>query len=140
MTDVDISTLSLIKETYNQEFYVENNGEMTENKRLSRPRRTVINHVGKYVFRIPGKKRSDKFTPQIMNSRMYRIKKYLGNPYLSFTGLFQSGMIQMAIDIYKEKGFVDKEDFIDICVRYNYENYWYNIRDLFNQYKEILLD
>ena len=71
---------------------------------------------------------------------MYRIKKYLGNPYLSFTSLYQSGMIQMAIDIYKEKGFVDKEDFIDICVRYNYENYWYNIRDLFNQYKEILLD
>lgn len=140
LTDVDISTISLIQETYDREIYVENNGEQTENKRISKPRQTVINHVDKYVFRIPGKNKFNKLTTNLMNSRMNRIQHYLDNHYITYTSLYQSGMIQLAINIYQECGDVTSQDFQNICARYGYEKYWYNIRDLFNQYKELLLN
>lgn len=74
---------------------------------------------------------------------MKRIQKYVGNPYLNYTSLYNSGMIQMAIDIYREKGEVTKEDYVSICDRYNYggdnpERYWFNLKYLFEQYKELL--
>lgn len=141
--EVEPFTINLIKETYEQEVYIENNGEETFNPRLSKPREIKINKVGTYIFRVPGKNKFEKFTPNLLNSRMKRIQKYVDNPYLTYTTLYNSGMIEMAMDIYLKKGEVTKEDFITICDRYNYgsgdpERYWFNVKSLFEQYKEIL--
>lgn len=140
---VEASTIELIKETYEQEYYIENNGEQTNNPRLSEPRKTKINKVENYIFRVPGRNKYELFKPNLLNSRMKRIQKYVGNPYLNYTSLYNSGMIQMAIDIYREKGEVTKEDYVSICDRYNYggdnpERYWFNLKSLFEQYKELL--
>ena len=116
--------------------YVENNSQETNNVRLSfQPRKIQINKVENYVLRVPGKNKYEKFTPNLLNSRMKRIQKYLDNPYLSFTSLYQSGMIQLAVDKYKENGVVTKEDYIEICIRFNYgsgnpEKYWFEVKDL----------
>ncbi len=140
---VEVFTMELIKDTYNQERYVENNGEITDNIRLSAPRESVINKVGKYVFRVPGKKKFEAITNTLLGSRMRRIKKWVGNPYLTTKALRDSGMIQLAMDAYKEKGEVTKEDYQDICDRFNYgtespDGYWALLRDTFEQYKELL--
>lgn len=140
---VELSTIELIKDTYKQEIYIENNGQMTNNPRLSKPREIKINHVEDYVFRTPGKNKFEKFTPNLLNSRMRRLQKWLDNPYLTYTSLYMSGMIQLAMDIYKEKGELSKEDIIIICDRYNYggdnpEKYWFNVKALFEQYRELL--
>lgn len=150
----------LIKETYEQKLYVENNNEMTNNKRLNGiPRQTPINKTGeyggynsRYIFRIPGKNKFERFTPSILNSRMNRIKKYVGNPYLNYTSLYISGMLQMCFDIYNEKGEITNRDFDDVCVRFNYgipeeiedstkkqSAYWHVLKSMFNQYKDLLL-
>ena len=142
--DVKTSTMALIRNTYEQEVYVENNNQETNNVRLSfQPRKIQINKVENYVLRVPGKNKYEKFTPNLLNSRMKRIQKYLDNPYLSFTSLYQSGMIQLAVDKYKENGVVTKEDYIEICIRFNYgsgnpEKYWFEVKDLFKQYKKLL--
>jgi len=154
---VDDFIIDLIKETYDQEFYTENNGEMTANKRLNgMPRQMFINKTGdrgayyhRHIFRIPGKDKFEKFTPSLLNSRMRKIQNVTDNKYLTYTSLYNSGMIQMAMDIYKEEGEVTDRDFDDICIRYNYgikesvgnkeSNYWYVLKDLFNQYKDLLL-
>jgi len=142
--DVKTSTMALIRNTYEQEVYVENNSQETNNVRLSfQPRKIQINKVENYVLRVPGKNKYEKFTPNLLNSRMKRIQKYLDNPYLSFTSLYQSGMIQLAVDKYKENGVVTKEDYIEICIRFNYgsgnpEKYWFEVKDLFKQYKKLL--
>lgn len=141
--ELNLSTIELIKDTYKQEVYVENNGQMTNNPRLSKPREIKINHVEDYVFRTPGKNKFEKFTPNLLNSRMRRLQKWLDNPYLTYTSLYMSGMIQLAMDIYKEKGELSKEDIIIICDRYNYggdnpEKYWFNVKALFEQYRELL--
>ena len=144
-----------LKDTYEQEKYTENNGELTNNPRIPNPRQSVINkdgEFGRHILRIPGLKKYEKFTPSILNSRMNRIKKIVGNQYLSYTVLLNSGMLQMCFDILKEKGEVIDKDFDDICIRFNYgipesvditskrkvSNYWFNLKDLFNQYKELL--
>jgi integrase len=155
--EVDEYTIELIKDTYKQDVYVENNGEMTDNIRLSEPRKLKINKVEDYVLRVPSKNKYQIFTPNLINSRMRRIKIWLGENYLTATSIFESGMLNMALEIYKEKGEIQKDDYIKICQRYNYgiernsenvneENineknyesrYWFNVKALFEKYLEI---
>ena len=141
--EVETSTIELIKDAYNQKIYVENNGEMSNNLRLSKPREITINRVEDYVLCVPSLKKFQKFTSNLITSRMSRMQKYLDNPYLTVSGIYMSGMVQLAIDIYKEKGEVDKDDYIDICFRFNYggdipEKYWHILKAQFEQYKNLL--
>jgi len=141
--EVETSTIELIKDAYNQKIYVENNGEMSNNLRLSKPREITINRVEDYVLCVPSLKKFQKFTSNLITSRMSRMQKYLDNPYLTVSAIYMSGMVQLAIDIYKEKGEVDKDDYIDICFRFNYggdipEKYWHILKAQFEQYKNLL--
>lgn len=140
--EVEDSTIELIKDVYEQKIYVENNGMETDNPRLNKPRESKINKVENFILRIPGKNKIEKFTSNLLNSRMRRIQKYLDNPYISYTSIYQSGMLCMAMDIYKERGEVTREDYVRICDRYNYgsspEQYWFNIKKLFEQCQEFL--
>jgi len=82
------------------------------------------------------------FNNSLLNSRMRKMQIFLENKYLKYTSLYESGMLNMAKNIYKEKGEIAKEDYVIICSRYNYgsgdpERYWANLRDLFNQYREL---
>lgn len=160
LNDVPSFIFDLIRETYEQEYYVENNGEITNNPRLPDPRKSIINKTGesktgepinRYILRKPGKNKYEKFTPSLLNSRMRKIQKSVDNPYLTYSSLYFSGQIQLAFDIYKEKGEVTDRDFDDICVKFNYgvsldkdlsgdkkSHYWYIVKDMFYQYKELL--
>jgi len=141
---VETHTIELIKDVFKQKFYLENNGELTDNPRTEyKPREIQINKVENYVFRVPGMKKVEIFTPNLLNSRMRRIQKYVGNMYITFSSLYQSGMVEKALDIYKEKNEVTKEDYIRICVEYNYgsekNEYWHVLKSLVEQYIEVLL-
>lgn len=150
---VDNFIIKLIKDTYEQEFYTENNGEITKNPRIPDPRQIKINREGefsRYIFRIPGKDKYENFSASLLNSRMRKIQEICDNKYLTWTSIYMSGMLQMALDIYQEKGEVTDRDFDNICIRHNYgikesansldkkSNYWFNLKDLFNQYEGIL--
>jgi hypothetical protein len=147
----------VIREAYEQEYYIENNGEMTNNPKIPDPRKSIINKTGKsktdelinrYVLRKPGKNKFEIFTPSLLNSRMRKIQEACDNRYLTYSSIYFSGMLQMCFDIYKEKGEITDRDFDDVCVRYNYgvkentsnkeSSYWYVIKDMFYQYKELL--
>jgi len=148
--EVEESTIDLIKDVYEQEFYVENNGMPTNNPRFSSPRELQINKVERYIFRVPSKDKMEIFNNSLLNSRMRKMQIFLDNKYLKYTSLYESGMLNMAKNIYKEKGEITREDYAEICLRYNYisENEkitkniiipkkWANLRDLFNQYREL---
>lgn len=156
--DVPDYILDLIRETYEEEFYIENNGELTNNPRVPNPRKSIINKTGesktgetidRHIFRIPGKNKFGKFTPALLNSRMIKIQKIVDNRYVTWSSLYFSGMLQMCMDIYKGKGEITDRDFDDVCVRFNYgiesietekkqSAYWHVLKDLFLQYKELL--
>lgn len=147
--------IELIKETYEEEYYIENNGEMTNNPRIPDPRRSIINRTGefsRYILRTPGKNKFENFTPSLLNSRMRKIQNVADNKYLTYSSIYFSGMLQMCMDIYKEKGEVTDRDFDNVCIQFNYgvpesledsnkkvSNYWYVLKDLFNQYKDLVL-
>lgn len=141
---VELSTIELIKQTFQQKTYVENNGEITNNPKLSKPREALINHVENYVLRVPGKNKYQIFTANLLVSRMRRIAKYLDNPYITFTSLYQSGMLDRALTIYKEKGEVTTKDYQSICGEFafgsngNPAKYWYTLKELTEQYIDIL--
>jgi len=155
LCDVPDFIIDLIKETYEQETYTENNGEMTNNPRIPDPRSSIINRTGEFsrhIFRIPGKNKFDKFKSSILNSRMIKIQKITDNRYITYSSLYFSGMLQMCMDIYKGKGEIIDRDFDNICIQFNYgipesiestdkklSNYWFVLKDLFNQYKLLLL-
>lgn len=136
---VQTSTVNLIKDTYEQDIFVENNGKSTNNDRVfGSARKYKINHVEGFVFRVPGKNKYQKFHAGLFNSRMGNIKKWVDNKYITVTTIYDSGMIQMAMDIYREKGEVTKEDYEDICDVYNY-GYPFKLKEKFMQYEEMLL-
>ena len=151
--NVDHFIFDLIRDAYEQNMYVENNGEQTSNERLGGdPRRIPINQTGefsRYVFRIPGKDKFEPFKASLLNSRMRKIQEILDNKYITWTSLYLSGMIQMAMEIYNEKGEVTDDDFDKICVKFNYgvkeevlpndkrlTNYWFVLKKRFNKYKK----
>lgn len=128
-------TMQLVLETYNQEFYISNNGveNMIPNRKIP------INKIGNYVFRIPGDKKMSLMKPALISTRMIKIQNWVGNKYLSIYNLYMSGMVDMAIEIYKTKGEVTKEDYKKICDRFDYggqksDKYAYNIKDIVDQY------
>lgn len=139
--EVETSTVKLIQETFEQGFYVENNGEITNNPRVPNPRKTIVNEFDNLVFRIPGKNKYNKFNPNLLNSRMKKIQKILDNMYITYTSLYMSGMIDMAMNMLKEKECLKKEDYIFICNRYAYgsepEKYWFQIKALIEEYLEL---
>lgn len=139
--EVEDSTIELIEDTFNQKYYYENNGEITNNPRIPKPRKTRINHFENYVFRIPSKNKFSKFTPNILNSRLSKIQKYTDNRHITYTSIYMSGMIYMAKEIYKEKGILAKEDYVKICDRYGYgddpEKYWFNLKEIFEEYMNL---
>lgn len=156
LDNVPDNVMELIKDTYEQRYYIENNGEMTNNARLNgEPRRMPINRTGEFsrhIFLTPGKNKFDRFSPSILNSRMVKIQKIVDNKYVTWTSLFNSGMLQMCFNIYEEKGEITDRDFDDVCIRYNYgiseliegsnkkqSAYWHVLKDLFYQYKDLLL-
>lgn len=136
---VDTNTIELIKEVYEEEFYYENNGEMPENARNKNPKKRIVNHVEDFVLRIPTKDKYSLFDGAIINSRMVRIQKFVGNEGITINNLYFSGMITEAKNIMQEKGNLDKEDYLSICRKFNYgngnpEKYWFALKELVEFY------
>ncbi len=136
---VDQSLIQLLIDTYEEKTYTENNGEETANIRLSKIRETIINNVEDFVFRIPGKDKFKKFTPVLLNNRMRRYQYWLDNNYLTFNSLYFAGMLDLVMEAYEEKGEVVKDDYIDVCEKFNYDiRYYITLKNLFEQYKGAL--
>ena len=116
-----VQQIELVIDTKNQEYYISNNGEPIESKRGD-SRNMFINPFDDYVFRKPSKDKFELFTPDLINSRINRIKNWAGNKYLTIGTLYTSGMITMAKDIYLVKGELENSDYIDIATRFDFGN------------------
>lgn len=144
LENVPASTIELIEETYNQKFYVENNGQITGNPRSPNPRETIINYFEGYVFRTPGKDRFSQLGKSMLNSRLRKIQKILDNYYITWTSIYMSGMLDMLYNLKMEKGELTKEDYNIVCNRFNYAiedngegRYWSNLKTTFHEYLEV---
>jgi len=121
--EVDDYTLNLIKKVINEDFYIANNGLKTkpndEGIYEETDRGRIIN-PSEYVFRIPGKNKHGKVEYQFFASRIQRMQKWLGNPYISISNLYFSAIIEYAKEEKKKKGELTKEDYIKINERFEF--------------------
>jgi hypothetical protein len=83
-------------------------------------------HHTDYVLRVAARDNGNEpIKPINLNSRINRIKAFWGNPYLTITSVWYSGMLDMAKYIKAEKGSIEKEDWIAINERFGFGiNYW----------------
>jgi len=139
--EVDDYTLNLIKKVINEDFYIANNGLKTkpndEGIYEETDRGRIIN-PSEYVFRIPGKNKHGKVEYQFFASRIQRMQKWLGNPYISISNLYFSAIIEYAKGEKKKKGELTKEDYIKINERFEFgengEKYLFKTKELIATY------
>lgn len=136
---VEISTIALIRNTYEQKTYLENNGNIGGR---SSPREFKINKLGNYVFRVPGKKKFEKFSTGLAYTRLIKIKKWVDNPYLTYKSLMFSGMMHLLNQRLKERGELIEKDYRDIVDKYDYgsDHYfaWRDVKAMYEQNKKMM--
>lgn len=116
---VNDELIKLVRDTYNDEYYISNNG-VDYNSLIGGAKKSVINSIDSYVFRIPGSNKLEQFNSSLINLRMTKIQQWLGNEYLTMQSLYMSGMITKAKETIVEKGSIDIDDYIAICFEFNY--------------------
>lgn len=124
---LDEKTLYLLKKTIEAKEYIINNGK---NYNRKRPDKELKMGIGEkafpfsdtgYVFRVSGGAKQGKVKPTFFNARINTIKDWVGNPYLTPTNLYFSGMIEYAKQLKEEKGSeLDKMDYIKISRKFEY--------------------
>jgi len=139
--EVDDYTLNLIKKVINEDFYIANNGLKTkpnDDGIYEETDRGRIINPSEYVFRIPGKNKHGKVEYQFFASRIQRMQKWLGNPYISISNLYFSAIIEYAKEEKKKKGELTKEDYIKINERFEFgengEKYLFKTKELIATY------
>jgi len=139
--EVDDYTLDLLKKTINQDFYISNNGLKTKPNENgvyeSTDKGRMINKT-EYVFRVPGSNKHGKVDYQFFASRIQRMQKWLGKPYISVSNLYFSAIIEYAKKLKKEKGELTREDYLSINERFEFgetkEKYVFKTRELIESY------
>jgi integrase len=122
-------TMELIKDAINQDKYFKNNGEECAAKAQTW---NIIET--EYVVRTAGKT-ADKAKPSNIISRINKIKTFWGNPYLTVTSIWYSGMLNYANKIKEDKGELFREDYENINKVFSYDpRYWYLTKVRLSEY------
>ena len=119
----------LLKLTISQQAYYLNNGTAQSRKD---PNKILKNGLGVrtlrfpesvYVFKTAGSKKIDTPMEQKgLQARVRVIREWVGNPYITVTNLYHSGILHEAYSMMKEKGIkeVDRYEVAQIAGKFNY--------------------
>lgn len=133
--------MNIFLEAKNETVYVANNGEAIENFKGG-IKNLAVNKCGDYVFRKLGANIHEPLDSSSIITKINRIKKYIGNPYITITSLYESGMINTGLRIMKEQNRdLTKYDYIDIAAQFEYGNqpdqYWSIVKKLITKHLEL---
>jgi integrase len=119
----------LLKLTISQQAYYLNNGTAQSRKD---PNKILTNGLGVrtlrfpesvYVFKTAGGKKIDVPMEQKgLQARVRVIREWVGNPYITVTNLYHSGILHEAYSMMKEKGIkeLDRYEVAQIAGKFNY--------------------
>lgn len=119
----------LLKLTISQQAYYLNNGTAQSRKD---PNKILKNGLGVrtlrfpesvYVFKTAGSKKIDTPMEQKgLQARVRVIREWVGNPYITVTNLYHSGILHEAYSLMKEKGIkeLDRYEVAQIAGKFNY--------------------
>jgi hypothetical protein len=109
-------TYGIIEAAIDQEEYWKGNGELSE---TTRGETMTINHT-EYVLRPAGSTKSGKLTYATLQMRINRIKEFFGNPYITLTSIWHSGMLYHLSQIKENTGRVTNDDYRRINKLFGY--------------------
>jgi len=120
--NIDDFLMDIIINAMDEREYNKSNGDDT----VTMKSRYYNIHQTDYVLRVAARDNGNEpIKPINLTSRINRIKTFFGNSYLTITSIWYSGMLDMAKDIKAEKGVVEKEDWININIRFGFDaSYW----------------
>lgn len=124
--------IELIFDAYNEEKYYNNNGMSTQ----ERCNYTYLANTG-YIVRPAGKNKTGRVDDQVIQRRVRLLTRAFGNPFLTITNIWMSGLIEYAKQYMKEKGktSLEAQDYMEICERYGYnKESWYLIKSQIEPY------
>ena len=141
---VSNQTMTLIKDANKETEYMKNNGEVAGLGLKTNIYKIIPNE---YILRISARADNGAIKPFNIISRLNRVKECYGNPYLTVTNIWMSGMINKAIQIVETKlgeatlqtiKTLTKADYVKINIDFGYsEVYWYKTRQLVETYVKL---
>jgi len=126
--EINDEIVDLLKKTIADDRYTINNGSQYSKKGHNKIAGRGIGNKSfplndtDYVFRTSGNKHG-KVRVNFFNLRINSFKKWIGNPYITITNLYNSGIIDYAIQLKNEKGAeLDNDDYNNIIEKFTYGN------------------
>ncbi|NHN34626.1 tyrosine-type recombinase/integrase [Paenibacillus agricola] len=125
-------TMSVLRQAADQTKYYKKNGEMEEVDNVRNYTDLVKNE---YLIRSSFTKTENMISPvdkSVINRRVNTIAKLFPMPYLAPKNISRSGMIYMGSQLLKEYGTLGKEQYLEICERFNV-NSWFSLKEFVNE-------
>jgi site-specific recombinase XerD len=107
--------LDIIERAIDEKKYYARNGDKTSAHGKSEYEYFETDHVIKNVLTGRTKGAADK---NVIYRRMYMIKEIFDMPYLTIKNIWRSGMIKMAVDLYKEEGELTNKQLAKIAEQF----------------------
>jgi site-specific recombinase XerD len=107
--------LEFIERAIDEKKYYARNGDKTSAHGKSEYEYFETDHVIKNVLTGRTKGAADK---NVVYRRMYMIKEIFDMPYLTIKNVWRSGMIKMAVDLYKEEGELTNKQLAKIAEQF----------------------
>ena len=107
--------LDIIEKAINEKVYYARNGDKTSAHGKSEYEYFETDHVIKNVLTGRTKGEADK---TVIYRRMNMIKEMFDIPYLTIKNVWRSGMIKMAVDLYKEEGKLTNKQLAKIAEKF----------------------
>jgi len=132
---VSDKTMSLLKDANAQDKFIRKNGEASDWAKAKKNDRMLLYQNG-YIFKPTRKGFLGKINAKTIVQRIGTIKELYGNPFISVTNIWLSGMVEYGKKIKQEKGKeLDREDYKEICNRFGHgEVYWSKIKSRISKY------
>lgn len=132
---VSDKTMDLLKDANAQDKYIRKNGEASDWAKAKKNDRMLLYQNG-YIFKPTRKGFMGKINAKTIIQRIGTIKELYGNPFISVTNIWLSGMVEYGKQIKTEKGKeLDREDYKEICRRFGHnEIYWSKIKSRILKY------
>ncbi|MDD4779157.1 MAG: hypothetical protein PHT02_00940 [Tissierellia bacterium] len=132
---VSDKTMEALKDANAQEIYIRKNGEIDDWTKEKKNNKMNLHKTG-YIFKPTAKSDFGQITAKALVQRISMIKQLYGNPFITVTNLWLSGMAEYGRKIKTEKGReLEKEDYKEICRRFGHnEVYWSKIKGKIKNY------
>lgn len=133
--EVEPYVIEILKDADNQEKYIKNNGEFSEWMTKKSNMYLDLLDTG-YILKPTIIGVNDRITSQIISQRLKVIKNLYGNPFITISNIWYSGMVELGKKIKQETGReLTSDNYREICIRFGHDPiYHYKIKQRIEKY------